>query len=225
MKRQKVIHSLLPSLLLVSSVVAQTSDPQSASSVPDDDGITAARIPYLQTQAIHNDNDATDQAANDSTDGNTLAQMRRRPGRPFPPRARYPRASYPSPWVEPANGRHAAIGAVIGFGLGAALGAKANTDQHPGAGVQASLLIGTLGAAIGAAVGYATPSFHTWSTNRHQRRWPQPNTDPLDLDQPDTNQLASSPTHTPEPSPPPQHTSTAQPVDAEGPTVVSRAAP
>jgi len=69
------------------------------------------------------------------------------------------------------NGRHVAIGALIGFGLGAALGAKGNTDQHPGVGVKAALLVGGVGALLGAAIGSGAHSFHALS--RHRRTpWP-----------------------------------------------------
>jgi hypothetical protein len=58
-------------------------------------------------------------------------------------------------WRQRGNGRHALIGAVIGFGIGAALGAKGNKDPH--ARVTAPVLFGSVGALIGAAVGAGHP--------------------------------------------------------------------
>jgi phosphate/sulfate permease len=60
-------------------------------------------------------------------------------------------------WLQPRNARHAAIGALIGFGLGAALGAKANKDQHVGARIGAPILFGGFGALIGAVIGGSHP--------------------------------------------------------------------
>jgi len=58
-------------------------------------------------------------------------------------------------WRQQGNGRHALIGALIGFGIGAALGAKGNRDPH--ARVVAPILFGGAGALIGAAVGASHP--------------------------------------------------------------------
>lgn len=99
------------------------------------------------------------------------AQFPRRPPRPRPRRPVGRTVGYgPGPWMQP-NGRHAAIGALIGFGLGAAIGAKANQDRHPGAGVAAAFIVGSVGAGLGAVVGCGVPSFHAWSHRRHVP-WP-----------------------------------------------------
>jgi len=61
-------------------------------------------------------------------------------------------------WRPKRRGRHALIGAVIGFGIGAAVGAKGNKDQHTRARVVAPVLGGAVGAWIGATIGGAHPS-------------------------------------------------------------------
>ena len=84
------------------------------------------------------------------------------------PRLGYPQRTYPPRWGS-GYPRHAAIGALVGFGLGAAFGAKANTDRHPGVGTRAALLFGTFGAMIGAVVGNGIGPVHS---RKVYRRWP-----------------------------------------------------
>ncbi len=111
------------------------------------DRISAARSPYTQPEEALNDG-----AAN-------LAQF---PGRQSgPPSSRcggYARP-YPGMWRGSVNGRHIAIGALIGFGIGAALGAKANQDPTPGATVKASLLFGSVVGVLGALIGQGAPAY------------------------------------------------------------------
>lgn len=72
------------------------------------------------------------------------------------PRARgYDGWGHGGMWRQPGNGRHALIGAIIGFGLGAAMGAKGNQDPH--ARVVAPVLSGGAGALISAALGASHP--------------------------------------------------------------------
>jgi len=104
-----------------------------------------------------------------ASDNATLTQLSsRRPSPPFPHRGGYPRSAYPGMWMPEGSGRHAVIGAVVGFGLGAALGAKANTDQHAGATARASVLFGSFGALLGAVAGHGFPSLQA----RNRRRSP-----------------------------------------------------
>jgi hypothetical protein len=63
-------------------------------------------------------------------------------------------------WMPSPSGRHAAIGAVIGFGLGAAVGTKGN------GGTRATLTFGVLGGLMGAAFACMTPSFPARSPYR-----------------------------------------------------------
>jgi hypothetical protein len=129
---------LLAPVLLVSVTFAQTKGSPVDSSP---DQVVAAHNRYTQPAEI----------SPDTSDGAKLAQFQRRgPGAQFPRRG-YPRASYGAPWQEPGNGRHAAIGALIGFGLGAALGAGTSKDSHTTVG--AAVIFGGFGALIGGAVG------------------------------------------------------------------------
>ena len=221
MKHTRAIPSLLASLLwaVTQTTMAQTIDPQEASDSAYSDAIAAARTAYTQSETISatpNDPGAIQQSGDEQKDDdNTLAQMRRGPGRPFPRRAAYPRrASYPGMWAEPGNGRHAAIGAAIGFGLGVAVGAG-GPDLPAGDKVKASLLFGAVGALIGTAVGYSVPSMHTWAGSRHRPRWPEE----------DELATASGVARAPEPSasrPPAAHPT---PVEAEGGAQVSLPTP
>ena len=68
-------------------------------------------------------------------------------------------------WMPSPSGRHAAIGALVGFGLGAAVGAKGT------GGARATLTFGVLGGLLGAAFGCMTPSFHVRSPYR-RGPWP-----------------------------------------------------
>jgi len=159
MKNLKLLMSLAATMLLLgSSALPQTSDSQTSSAHAN--LIAAARCQYTPADnacAVLSDSAEARRSAQDDT---TLAQLPRRgPGRTFPTRAGYPPSTYPRRSMGVGNGRHAAIGAIIGFGLGAALGAKANKDQHPGATLRFSLLLGTFGAAMGALIAQGAPPF------------------------------------------------------------------
>jgi len=139
---------------------AQAQDRESEGGIAAADRIGVARSQYAQT------NDLTPGAS----DHITLAQSSRRgPGVPFPRRGGYPRAGYGGMWMSEGSGRHALIGALIGFGMGAAIVAKGN------GGVRASLAFGTLGAGIGAAMGFTIPPLP--SRNPYQHGWPDPDED------------------------------------------------
>jgi hypothetical protein len=156
--RKQMVHSLL-SLLLIQSVLpsawAQIGEGQTA-----EEGQTAndsriaekiliARHPYTQHEDVPRGA------------GDTLTLSERAQSRPVPvvsPHIRYPRRrDYEGTWRQPGNGRHALIGAVIGFGLGAAIGAKGNQDQHTRARIAVPVLFGGAGALIGAAIGANHP--------------------------------------------------------------------
>jgi hypothetical protein len=149
-KHLQVFGSFLTSLLLVSSVLAQSGDREAANQLANQADITAARSRYVQTEDL----------SDGPSDGQAYAQLRRPSPRPsLPPRIGYPQRGYPAMW-RGGSPKHAAIGALIGFGLGAALGAKFNTDHHGGAGVKAALLFGTFGALIGATAGNSFGPMH-----------------------------------------------------------------
>jgi hypothetical protein len=177
MKHTHVIPSLLFSLLLVSSGVAQTpaaqtSDRQNTSDLRDNDAIAAARSQYAQNGSVSHDAKDSDTNRADATDLKNQAQLSQRgPGLPYPRRTGYPRGGYPGMWQPEFNGRHAAIGAAIGFGLGAAVGAKGNTDQHVQARIAAPLLFGSVGALFGAVIGAGAPGRSSWGFRR-RRPWP-----------------------------------------------------
>ena len=185
MKNLRIIDPLLLTtmLLLTSAAIAQTAVEQAAADLPAP--VAAARCQYTPADAACLGSSESGQATI-STNDDTLAQLPRRiPGPPVRPRRPpmgHPRGGYPGMWMPSGNGRHAAIGAIIGFGLGAALGAKANTDPHAGATVRASLLFGTFGALLGALVSQDTPSFSR--LQRPRGPWP---------DEPDENEMASRP--------------------------------
>lgn len=161
MKHTKAILSVLISLLLVSSAIAQTSEPQTASGRGGADAIAAAHSRYTQNESVSQSAKDSSAGNSDTPDADTLAQFSRRgPTRPYPypfPRRGYPRGGSPYMWQQPFNGHHALIGAVIGFGLGAAIGVKANTDQHPQARIAAPLIFGSIGALLGATIGGTLP--------------------------------------------------------------------
>jgi hypothetical protein len=153
---QPIVYYLLASLLLILSGLprawAQTAAQQTASDGPAATEILRARSPYTQHEDL----------TCGGRDGQTLSEIaRRRPAPVGPPRIRHPRGwgyegrRYGGMWRQPGNGRHALIGAIIGFGLGAAIGAKGNQDPH--ARVVAPVLSGGAGALIGAAIGASHP--------------------------------------------------------------------
>jgi hypothetical protein len=145
----RIIHFLLIFFLLMLSGLphawAQTEDGPNDS--PTAQKILLARSTYAQPEDV-----AT---GSDGQRPPEFAHGRRRPS--FPPAVRYPYpgGAYGGMWRQPANKRHALIGALIGFGVGAAIGAKGNKDPH--ARVSAPVLFGSFGALIGAAIGASHP--------------------------------------------------------------------
>lgn len=189
MKHLRKVPILLTSILLASSVLAQTNNSLDAYTLPERNSIAAARSRYAQTENISSAKNSGF-AVDSGSDGTTLAQLSR--GRPGPPSRQsmgYPRGGNSAMWSEPGSGRHALIGAVIGFGLGAAIGAK-------GAGGSARLSVGfgIIGGAMGAAFGASIPS---WPGGRFQRYRPWQDEDYDELG-------SASKTQTPRPQVPPR---------------------
>jgi hypothetical protein len=160
--KKLLIASLLLMLGLVASLAtAQTSDwpevaklQQPAANPSPADGIRAARS---RCATPDNSSSNLDQPI-------ILAQYSRSgPHGPLPRRAGGPRSSYPRTWTPSGSGKHALIGALIGFGIGAAVAAKG----HGSAGTIAA--IGALGGAIGAGLGAAGPPGPP--RNPHRRPW------------------------------------------------------
>jgi hypothetical protein len=154
--RQPIVYYLLAFLLLILSGLpragAQTAEEQTASDGPTATEILRARSPYTQHEDL----------TGCCRDAQTLSELARRSPAPVDPaRIRHPRGwgydgrRYGGMWRQPGNGRHALIGAIIGFGLGAAIGAKGNQDPH--ARVVAPVLAGAAGALLGAAIGASRP--------------------------------------------------------------------
>ena len=147
---QQIVPSLLASFLLIQSVLpcalAQTGEGHTANESQTAENILVARGAYIQHEDIAR-----------SGDGQTVSELaQRRPIPVVPPQMRYSRRrGYEGTWRQRGNGRHALIGALIGFGIGAALGAKGNQDPH--ARVVAPVLFGGAGGLIGAAVGASHP--------------------------------------------------------------------
>jgi hypothetical protein len=144
----RTAHSPLASLLLMLSVLpcawAQTGIAPRGNDIPATGRIVIAHGAYSQR----------DDLADRSGDGQALSEFAQR--RPLiSPNVRYSRPRYATMWRQRGNGRHALIGALIGFGVGAAIGAKANKD--PNARVSAPVLFGGFGALIGAGIGASHP--------------------------------------------------------------------
>ncbi len=165
--RKHIVYSFLASLLLIPSAMpvarAQTGEGQIS-----DDGLTGERILAGRDLYLdHNDSERDsvlhlrdDNVARDVGDTRTFSELaQNRTGPAVPRQVRYPRGrSYGGTWRrQRGNGRHALIGALIGFGIGAALGAKGNQDQNTRARISAPILFGGVGALIGAAVGASHP--------------------------------------------------------------------
>jgi hypothetical protein len=138
---------VLAVLVLTSHAAAQTATPRSveiANETANSESIAAARNQYTDIANVEG-------ITRDSGDSMQLAQFSRRP--PRPPQHAHPPVYRQPPRMDYGDGKHALIGAVIGFGLGAAIGAKANSDSHPGATVGAVVLVGGIGALMGAMDG------------------------------------------------------------------------
>jgi hypothetical protein len=149
-------------LLPTSAAIAQTADQQAADELTN--GVAAARCQYTTADAACIGSKESGRETIDTNDETTVAQLPRRI--PGPPRRAshpmgYPRA-YSGMWMPSPGGRHAAIGALIGFGLGAAVGAMGMGTG----GARATLTFGVLGGLLGAAFGCTTPSFHVRSPYR-----------------------------------------------------------
>jgi hypothetical protein len=149
-KRIPLLILLLAAIMPASSALAQTTDYQKddektvAEPSPTDGLISAARSSNRSDAKAED----TPRNSHDGLDVN-LAQLSQRRPAPGPQRGYRPE-SYETHWMDRGSGRHALIGAMIGFGVGAALAAKANKGSSPGAAI---VLIGGAGALIGAAVG------------------------------------------------------------------------
>lgn len=183
MKNAQTIPLLLGSILLASSVLAQTANSSPTSSLPEPDPVIVARSPYIQAEndsSSANKYPAGNQAAGKDE---TLAQFSRpRFGPPYRPPMQRPMGGYPGMWSEPNWGRHAGIAALIGFGVGAGAGAiigasKDNGVNRGGNALVGSLLLGGLGAAVGAAIA-SLPPFPSRQFHRH-RPWEDEDYDEL----------------------------------------------
>lgn len=144
--RQRIVLSLLSTLLLLSNVLpsrAQTGVGETPNEALTTGKILVACRAYTQPQ----------DASGSSGDGqkvSDLAQHRRGPL--ISSDTRYARRKGCGRMLrQRGNGRHALIGALVGFGIGAAMGAKANKDPH--ARVSAPALFGGAGALVGASIG------------------------------------------------------------------------
>jgi hypothetical protein len=147
--RKQMVHSLFASLLLIQSGLsfawAQDGHGQTANDSLAAEEILVARNPYTEHEGVPC-------CAGETQTPVEIAQSR--PASVVLPQIRYPRGrGYERTWRQRGNGRHALVGALIGFGLGAAIGAKGNQDQHTRARVVAPILVGSAGALIGAAIG------------------------------------------------------------------------
>src|SRR5271163_1286797 len=153
---------ILALLIPLSSAMAQVRGPQTdltAAANEASAAITLARCQYTPGDLACPGAEASGQSSSKATatEAEMVARISRLGRRPMPHRPVSYGRGYPS-WFA-GNGRHAAIGALIGFGIGAALGAKANKDPHPGVALKASLLVGFIGGGLGAAIGAGAPSF------------------------------------------------------------------
>jgi hypothetical protein len=167
MKNLRTIAPWLTILVLLptSAAMAQTADQRAADELPA--WVAAARCQYTTADAACIGSKKSGRESINTNDETTVAQLQRRiPGPPG--RARqllgYPPA-YSGMWMPSPSGRHAAIGALIGFGLGAAVGAKGT------GGARVTLTSGVLGGLLGAAFGCMTPAVHVRSPHR-RGRWP-----------------------------------------------------
>jgi hypothetical protein len=162
MKPTKHIHLLLASLLVASVAFAQTK--QAADSAPEEEAISAARSQYAQAASVSS-----------NADNKTLAQFPRGgPERPFPPRGRYSRERYETPWMDHGGAGPILIGAAIGFAVGAALGAS--QSAHNGTPVSGGIIfgggiLGFLGGCVGKAVS-TFPGGHYSSAHRRRPHRP-----------------------------------------------------
>jgi len=198
-------------LLPTSAAIAQTADQQAADELPN--GVAAAHCQYTTADAACIGSKESGRETINTNDETTVAQLPRRipgpPGRASRQSMGYPRA-YSGMWMPSPSGRHAAIGALVGFGLGAAVGAKGT------GGARATLTFGVLGGLLGAAFGCMTPSFHVRSP---YRRGPWP----YDEDEPASNSGTSMPGSRTATPPPP--TAAPNPGPPESATAVNERPP
>lgn len=164
MKNLLVIPSLLATLLVVSSVVAQTTRRPAADELSGPGEIAAAPSKYLEK--------AVDAAA--TKDVLAEGQLPRRgPGMPMPPQRGRNWGGSPTPWMADRDAGHVLIGAGIGFAIGASIGAAGAV--HNGTSVGNAVFIGgslfaLFGAAIGASHGLGHPFMHR---RRTYPVWPE----------------------------------------------------
>jgi hypothetical protein len=150
-------------LLASASGRAQTSDAPD----PGSTGQLAARCAYTPTDDACK-SFSSSREETQSRDGYTAqAQFPRRGPYGRPPMSRRPYGPRPYAYGSYDDGRHAAIGGLIGFGAGFALGAGAN--QNSSTRVGTGLIVGALGAVFGAAIGHGIETFPHASFRRH--RW------------------------------------------------------
>jgi hypothetical protein len=143
---------MLASFVLTTCAVAQASEESKTvaeESSPTSGPTFAARSTYTNSAKTEDVSGNTDLRKVEDGAVLNLAQLSRRRVAPMPPRG-YAPDSYETHWMDRGNGRHALIGALIGFGVGAALAAKANKGPNLGTAI---VLVGGAGALIGAAVG------------------------------------------------------------------------
>lgn len=162
MKTTQLVFAVVTTLALTLSAVAQTEEPQTSNALSSD--VAKARCAYAPAEdacAVVND-------AHPSADApRLLAQLPRRvPGRYPAPRRRpmaYPYPAYPpTPTV---SGRHAAIGAAIGFTIGVVAGSRTGAKDAVG--------LGLFTAGLGAVMGLVVPAF----PQRHYYPYPDDDDD------------------------------------------------
>jgi hypothetical protein len=199
MKNAKILAPfLLATLFLTSSAIAQTVEKRVEGDLLTP--VIAARCQYTPADADCVGASESDRALTNTNDDTTIAQLpHRMPGPPGRSPVGYPRAGYSGMGMPSPRGRHAAIGAAIGFGLGAAVGAKGS------GGARVTLTFGVLGGLMGAAFGAMTPSFQARSLYR-RGPWPEDEDQLASRSEPGKSgatQETSSPRTTP-PDPAPQ---------------------
>lgn len=167
MKNIFLFASLAASLLFSGAAVAQMQTGPTAADTSSSRAVAVSVDNSAKTAASAEAVENPTPSADDTADHETLAQLARRPGAPYPRHGGYPGRGYPSTWSSRDNARHTLIGLAVGFGLGAALGAKGNQDPHPEAEVRAAVLFGIFGGLIGAAIGHRATSFYARNGRHH----------------------------------------------------------
>ena len=174
MKNAQRLPLLIGSILLASSVLAQTMNSSHPDNRPETDSVAVARSPYLEAENVASPANNRTSSSRVADENKTLAQYsQRRFGPPYGPAMRPPTGGSGTGWG-PDYGHHSAIGALIGFGVGAGVGAIIGASKDNGANQGADalvggLLLGGLGAAVGAAI-TSFPSLPSRQFRRH-RPW------------------------------------------------------